>query len=87
MPSKSKSQQRLFGMVHAYQTGKLDTKDMPDDLADKIRSMSKTVSKKAAKDFVQTKTKKLPQHVQESDVRSMTLKTYLNALEEDKTNG
>lgn len=82
MPSKSKSQQRLFGMVHAYQAGKLDTDDMPENLADKVRDIAKTVSKKAAKDFAKTNTKKLPQHVKESDVRTMSFKSFLDVHEE-----
>lgn len=59
MPAKSKSQQRLMGMVHAYQ------KDgsLPDDkeLAAKVKEVAKSISKKDAKDFAETKHKKLPE--------------------------
>ena len=62
MPSKSKSQQRLFGMVHAYQKGDLDTDKLPKSLAKKIKDIAtgkggtrKPISKKSAKDFAKTK--------------------------------
>lgn len=80
MPSKSKSQQRLFGMVHASQQGKLDTSDMPDDLVDRINDMSSSVSKKVAKEFAKTKTKNKPDHVSET----MTFKQFLNMSVKDE---
>lgn len=66
MPSKSKSQQHLFGMVHAFQNGDLNLSDLPASLADKIKSMASTVTKKAAKEFASTKTKNKPEHVTEA---------------------
>jgi len=51
----SKSQQRLFGMVHAYQKGKL--KDPPDE----VKKIAKSIKKSDAKDFAQTKHKGLPE--------------------------
>jgi len=40
MSSTSKSQQRLMGMVHAYQKGDLKTKDMDKELVSKIKKMA-----------------------------------------------
>lgn len=55
MPAKSKSQQRLMGMVYAYKKGKLDTKDIDDGLLDKIKKIAKNIKTKDAKDFAETK--------------------------------
>lgn len=76
MPSKSKSQQRLFGMVTAFKKGELDTADMPENLADKVRSISKSISKKAARDFAKTNTKGKPEHVTE-DLSPLSFKDYM----------
>lgn len=53
MPAKSKSQQRLFGMVYAYQTGKLKTKSK------KIKDIAHSISKEDARHFAETKHKDL----------------------------
>lgn len=55
MPSHSKSQQRLFGMVHAAQQGELKHP------SGKIRSMAKSISKSDVTHFAQTKHKGLPE--------------------------
>lgn len=55
MPAKSKPQQRLFGMVHAFKTGALSLKNLPAGLADKVKKVSKSISDKAAVDFARTK--------------------------------
>lgn len=60
MPAKSKSQQRLFGMVHSYQKGELDNPSK------EIKSIAKSISKKDAKDFAKTKHKGLPNRVKKS---------------------
>lgn len=54
MPAVSGSQQRLFGMVHAYQKGKL--KRAPK----KIREIARHISKEDAKHFAETKHDGLP---------------------------
>ncbi len=54
--SVSKSQQRLFGMVHAYQKGKLK------NASPEIRKIAKSIKKSDAKDFASTKHKGLPNH-------------------------
>lgn len=55
MPAKSKSQQRFFSMVHAYQRGEL--KDAPESVKKAARSMSK----KEAKKYASTPRKNLPE--------------------------
>ncbi len=61
MPSKSKSQQRLFGMIHAYQKGSL--KKAPA----KVKSMSSTISPSTTTHFAETKHKGLREHVKKSE--------------------
>jgi len=73
MPAASKSQQRLMGMVHAYQQGKLNTKSINADLLGKIRKIAGGIKKKSAKDFAETKHKGLPE-LKESN---MTFKEWL----------
>ena len=90
MPAKSKSQQRLFGMVHAYQKGEL--KDTPE----KIKDVADSISEKDAKDFAETKHKKLPNKVKnesnnmkkntiklnESQLRKVIEKSVANVIKE-----
>jgi hypothetical protein len=81
MPSKSKSQQRLMGMVHAYQIGKLKKDDVnSDELWEKIKKMSKTMKKKDSKEFAETKHKGLPE-VKEKNV--LTYDEFLNENDEE----
>jgi hypothetical protein len=80
MPSKSKSQQRLFGMVNAFKKGELDASGLPGDLADKVRDIAQSVSKKTASDFAKTKTKGKPDHVTET----MTFKMFLDQSSQDE---
>jgi hypothetical protein len=56
MPSVSKSQERLFGMVHACQKYKKCA-------SPKIKKISKNIKKKDAKDFAKTKHKGLPNRI------------------------
>ena len=79
MPAKSKSQQRLFGVVHAFKKGELDSSDLPQDLADKVKDIAGSISKKAAKDFAKTKVKNKPEHVKEN----LTFKAFLELVEEE----
>ena len=55
MPAKSKSQQRLFGMVHAYQKGKL--RDAPES----VKEIARSISDEDAEHFAKTKHKGLPE--------------------------
>ena len=67
MPAKSKSQQRLFGMVHAYQKGELDNPSK------EIKDIAKSISKKDAEDFAETKHKGLPNRVKKTRKMKMLL--------------
>lgn len=67
MPAKSKEQQRLFGMVHAYQKGELKNPSK------EVKDIAKTISKKDAKDFAETKHKGLPNKVKKSVKETVTL--------------
>jgi hypothetical protein len=60
MPAASKSQQRLFGMVHALQAGKLDADKLSPSVAAKVKKVAKSISKQDAKDFASTKHAGLP---------------------------
>lgn len=55
MPARSKSQQRLFGMVHAYQKGKL--KNAPEE----VKNIARSISSEDAEHFAKTKHKGLPE--------------------------
>lgn len=78
----SKTQQRLFGMVSAYKSGKLDLDKLPQSLADKVKGIAdgsrrktgdkrkntKGISKKTATQMASTKHKGLPETVKESKI-------------------
>lgn len=55
MPAVSKKQQRLFGMVHAYQKGTLK------HVSKNIEEIAAHISKSDAKHFAETKHKGLPE--------------------------
>lgn len=74
MPSKSKSQQRLFGMVHAYKKGELDTSSINSTLLKKIKKIAGGIKDKSAKDFAKTKHKGLPEV---KEARHITFKEFL----------
>lgn len=83
MPAKSKAQQRLFGMVHAYQKGELK------DASKEIKDIAKSISKKDAEDFAETKHKGLPNKVKkakkkitEAQLRSVIAESIKNVLNE-----
>lgn len=75
MPAKSKTQQRLMGMVHAYKEGKLDTKGMDPALVSKVKSIAGSMKGSDAKKFAETKHKGLPEEVKE--MTKLTFKEYL----------
>lgn len=60
MPAKSKEQQRLFGMVHAYQKGELKNPSK------EVKDIAKSISYDDAEDFAETKHKGLPNKVKKS---------------------
>tara|TARA_B100002019_G_scaffold15280_1_gene12106 strand:+ start:280 stop:1536 length:1257 start_codon:yes stop_codon:yes gene_type:complete len=57
----SKSQQRLFGMVHAYNNGDLDKSDVDGVLYSKIKKIASGMSKNDAKKIAKTKHDDLPE--------------------------
>lgn len=58
--AESKSQQRLMGMVHAYQNGSLKNfKTLPEGLRNKIKSMAMSMSSKQTKEYAETSHKGL----------------------------
>lgn len=59
MPSKSKAQQRLFGMAYAAKKNDTPKKDMSPEIKKIVESMSK----KQIRDFAKTKTSDLPENV------------------------
>lgn len=63
MPALSKSQQRLFGMVHAIQSGKAK----PGKFSKKIRSLAKRVDPESVGHFASTETKGLPEKKDKKD--------------------
>ena len=73
MPAKSVSQQHFFGMVHAYQ--KDGTLPSNPTLAARIKQAAKSISKKDAEKFAETKHKGLPQKVKEG----LTFKQFLES--------
>jgi hypothetical protein len=61
--SVSKSQQRLFGMVHAYNKGDLKKTDVDTDLYTKIKKIANGMTKKDAKKMAKTDHDDLPNKV------------------------
>ena len=61
MPSVSKSQQKLFGMIHAYQKGKIPA----DKVSPKIKKMAKTISPEDVVKYASTTHKGLDEILQD----------------------
>jgi hypothetical protein len=74
MPSTSKSQQRLFGLVYAYKSGEVKSKDLNPKYADKVKELSKSMTLKELKKYASTKHKNLPEKVSENQV--LDFKTF-----------
>nr|BDD47560.1 hypothetical protein 12 [Legionellales bacterium] len=91
MPAASETQQRLMGMVHAYQQGKLNLADLPNqELRDKIKSLAKSMKKKDAEEFASTKHKGIPAKVkkeQEEKIREYIRRIVVQSLEEQRVFG
>lgn len=85
MPATSKSQQRLMGMVHAYQKGKLNIKNMDKSLVNKIKEISKQMKPKSIKDFAETEHDNLPQKV-EMIINKFKYFSLLEYVNEDEIN-
>ena len=61
--AKSKSQQRLFGMVHAYNKGELKKGDVDSDLYMKIKKIANGMTDKDTKKLAKTNHDDLPEKV------------------------
>jgi len=68
MPAVSKTQQRLMGMVHAYEKGDLDISKLPKVLQDKIKGIADDMKNKDTTAFAKTKHTGLPEEVPENYV-------------------
>ena len=79
----SKSQQRLMGMVHAYQKG--DLKD--DDVSDTVKKMANDMKPSDVEDFAATKHKKLPEKVDEESMIDSNETTMANKSQGVGDNG
>ena len=79
MPARSKSQQRLFGIVHAIQKGDLKAERFPK----RIRDMARRVDPGDAADFASTKSKGLPEKKAASaSADPMFVRGFLSGLRE-----
>lgn len=76
MPSKSKSQQRFFGMVDAYKKGELK------NASSKIKKAANGMSMDDVKDFAETKHKGLPEKVEEQVIIRLTESDLHNIVKE-----
>lgn len=63
MPAKSKSQQRLFGMVLAVRRGELKRSEVDSEVLDIVDS---NMTNKQIRDFAATKHKNLKEYLKES---------------------
>lgn len=86
MPSKSKAQQRFFGMVDAYKKGEMK------NASSKIKKAADGMSMSDVKDFAETKHKGLPEKVEENiirltenDLHRMVMETVKNILKEHES--
>jgi len=77
MPAKSKSQQRLFGMVHAYNKGELHASR---ELRRRIAAISRRISDADAKHFAKTKHDGLPEKKAQVVVRPETMQEFYSRI-------
>lgn len=77
MPATSKSQQKLFALVHLYQQGKLPT----DKVSAKIKRIAKSISPEDAKKYASTSHAGLKEIVESSTYITETI----NDIVEHKT--
>lgn len=79
MPSKSKSQQRFFGMVDAYKKGEMKNP------SSKIKKAAEGMSMSDVKDFAETKHKGLPEKVEEQIIIRLTESDLRRIVKESVT--
>jgi len=60
MPAKSKTQRRLMGMAYCVKEGKCKLKDLPPNVRDEVKRLSRSMTKQQLRDFAKTKEKGLP---------------------------
>jgi len=72
----SKSQQALFGMALSVKTGEKKLEDFGAGLQEKLKKIVDTMTEKQIRDYAETKTKKLPNKVEES-VKEDDLVTFM----------
>lgn len=77
MPSKSKAQQRFFGMIYG---AKKNHKE--DSLSGKAKEVADKLTKKQTKDFAETDTEDLPERKREKEERSYNRKTAAQLIKE-----
>lgn len=76
MPSVSRKQQKLMGMVYAYKKGKLK------NASPTIKKISKSMNSSDVKHFAETKHKDLPEKVKESKILDFI--TFVNESNKEK---
>ena len=76
MPAVSKSQQRLFGMVHALQKGTLSK----SKVSPQIRRMAKKIDPESVSHFAETKHSKLPENKKKEKTKEAMCKAATTAL-------
>jgi len=84
--SVSKSQQRLFGMVHAYNKGELKKSDIDADLYSKIKKLANDIGDDDAKKMAKTKHNDLPEKVPSESLGEDTLNHFRILLQENDCN-
>jgi hypothetical protein len=68
MPAKSKSQQRLMGMVYAYKKGYLrNTKSLNKNFLKGIKKLAKNMNEEDLEDFAKTKHKNIPEKIEKKE--------------------
>jgi len=77
MPAKSRSQQRLFGMVHAYNKGEFHGSRA---LRSRIAALSRHISDSDAKDFAETPHAGLPEKKKEKRAQAVVRPETVQAI-------
>jgi len=67
MPSKSKAQQKFFGIVHGVQKGEIN----PNKVSKKVKDTAKEMKPKDVKDFASTKRAKLPNRIKREIIQRL----------------
>lgn len=81
MPAKSKSQQRLFGMVHAYNKGELKGSSA---LKRRIAALAKRIPDDSARHFAETPHKGLPEKRAQVYIDPTSLRAMYAGLRDTK---